>query len=402
MSRNRFQLWLIVALASSTFDATSVTAQDVFHPGTWSASPMEFPAGNAGKSDETLREIVHVSLGSDYGMQVTLSNEFGHEPLTIGAVTVAHRTTGSSTDTPVAVTFGGKPGVTIAPGMRATGSSNLKFPAQSDVVVSILVPAQVMTTVTAHALSSATNYSAPGDQTRSMELTTATTVTPWRYLVELDVLESTGLKSIVCLGDSITDGARSTKDSNHRWPDLLAARLGGRLGVLNEGISGNRILNDRTGPSALARFDRDVLDTDYSRKFLIILEGINDIGHAYDPNGMQGIHESRVNADELIAAYHLMIVRAHTKGMRVFGATLTPYTGAKYASAEGEKVRQALNKWIRTTKELDGVIDFDKATRDPANPVMFVPAFDSGDHLHPNDAGMKAMADNIDLNLFAK
>ena len=211
-----------------------------------------------------------------------------------------------------------------------------------------------------------------------------------------------GGASIVCLGDSITDGARSTKDANQRWPDLLAARLQANaatanLGVLNEGIGGNRILHDVSGPSALARFDRDVLAHPHVR-YLVILEGINDIGHAYDPKNPYDV----VSADELIAADRLMITRAHAHGIKVIGATLTPYGTAGYMSPAGEAVRQALNTWIRTTKELDGVIDFDAATRDPANPSVFLPAYDGGDHLHPSDAGMKAMAGAIDLKLFTK
>jgi lysophospholipase L1-like esterase len=208
--------------------------------------------------------------------------------------------------------------------------------------------------------------------------------------------------SIVCLGDSITDGSKSTKDTNNRWPDLLAARLQAnkataRLGVLNEGIGGNRVLNDNTGPSAIARLDRDVFNNKYAH-YLIILEAINDIGHAYDVHKTYDV----VTAADLIAGYHLIITRAHEHGMKVYGATLTPYVPASYSAPAGEKVREALNDWIRTTKELDGVIDFDKAARDPANPTQFLPAYDSGDQLHPNDAGMKAMAGSIDLKLFEK
>jgi lysophospholipase L1-like esterase len=239
-------------------------------------------------------------------------------------------------------------------------------------------------------------------------LTDPKSASSWRYLREVDIENSETYSSIVCLGDSITDGSKSTKDANLRWPDLLAARLQAnkptaRLGVLNEGIGGNRILNDVTGPSAIARLDRDVFNIPdrglyQSPRYLVILEGINDIGHAYDPHRTYDV----VTADDLIAGYHLMIVRAHEHHMKVYGATLTPYVPTGYSAPAGEKVREALNDWIRTTKELDGVIDFDKATRDPANPTQFLPAYDSGDHLHPNDAGMKAMADSIDLKLFEK
>ena len=167
------------------------------------------------------------------------------------------------------------------------------------------------------------------------------------------------------------------------------------LGVLNEGIGGNRILHDVAGPSALARFDRDVI-AQAGVKYLIILEAINDIGHAYDTHRVYDV----VSADDLIAGYVQMAERAHTHGIKVYIATLTPYVGASYASPAGEQVRQALNQWIRTTSQIDGFIDFDKATQDPANPAMFLPAYDHGDHLHPSDPGYKAMGDAIDLKLF--
>ena len=182
---------------------------------------------------------------------------------------------------------------------------------------------------------------------------------------------------------------------------MLARRLaaGGKktryLGVLNEGIGGNRVLHDNAGPSALARFDRDVLSRP-GVKYLIFLEAINDIGHAYDPTRPYDV----VTADDLIQGYVQLVERAHQHGIKVIGATLIPYVGAKYASPAGEQVRQALNTWIRTNKTLDGVVDFDKATQDPAHPDTFLPADDRGDHLHPNDAGMKAMGNAFDLKLF--
>ena len=178
---------------------------------------------------------------------------------------------------------------------------------------------------------------------------------------------------------------------------LLAGKKTANLGVLNEGIGGNRILHDGYGPSALARFDRDVL-AQAGVKYLIILESINDIGHAQDPHRPYDV----VSADDLIAGLSQLATRAHTHGIKVFGATLTPYVGAKYSSPAGEAMRSAINQWIRATSQLDGVIDFDKVTRDPANPTVFLPADDSGDNLHPGDAGYKAMGDSIDLKLFKK
>jgi lysophospholipase L1-like esterase len=390
-------------------------AQMGYVVGTWAASPMELPAANAGNSPHTLREFVHVSISGNQFTAISLSNEFGHEPLTIAATTLAHRAAGSATDTPVPVTFDGKSTITIPPGHRVLSDEmHFKFPAQSDVAVTLYLPAQPMTSVTGHAYANATNYTAEGNQAAAKQLTAPTEISSWPYLAEIDVATATQ-SSIVCLGDSITDGGRSTRDANLRWPDQLAARLlanpsfGERFGVLNEGISGNRILHDGAGPSAIDRVERDVLDTHgyYAdgRRYVIILEGINDIGRAFSlktprDSFNRPAGDSRVSAEDLIAGYKYLVGRAHANNLKVIGATLTPYTGAMYASPDGEKVRQALNQWIRTTRDLDGVIDFDKATRDPANPSMFLPAYDSGDHLHPNDAGMKAMASAIDLNLF--
>ena len=406
--------WMLAALALGLVSGAA-QAQMGYMAGTWGTSPMEFPAGNLGATAMTLREIVHTSIAGNQFTAVVLSNEFGRQPLTISAVTVAHRMSGSTTDTPVAVTFGGQPGVTIPPGKRVVSDeAHFKFPAQSDVAVSLYVPGQTMTATTGHGFADTTNYSAEGDQTAATDLTDAKEMAAWRYVVELEVGTATQ-GSIICLGDSITDGAHSTRDANHRWPDVLAARLladpaiGERLGVLNEGIGGNRILRDGTGPALLARLDRDVFNTGgyyaTGRRYVILLEGINDIGHAYDPNGKRNSAnqtDAPVTAAELIAADHLVIVRAHAWGLKIFGATLTPYVGAKYSSPEGEKVRAALNDWIRNGGEFDGVVDFDKATRDPANPTQFLPAYDSGDHLHPSDAGYKAMGEAIDLKLFQK
>ena len=227
-----------------------------------------------------------------------------------------------------------------------------------------------------------------------------TTFSSWFFLKAVDVLTPSDTAAVVAFGDSITDGAKSTPDTNARWPDVLARRFAAdkklkTLAVLNEGIGGNRLLHDNTGPSALARFDRDVLSRPGVR-FLILMEGINDIGHATDPNGPYDV----VTAQDLIQALAILAERAHTHGIKVLGATLTPYTGAKYQSPAGEAMRQAVNQWIRTTIQLDGFIDFDKATQDHSNPAIFSSAADSGDHLHPSDAGYKAMGESIPLKLF--
>jgi lysophospholipase L1-like esterase len=201
---------------------------------------------------------------------------------------------------------------------------------------------------------------------------------------------------VVTMGDSITDGTASTPDTNRRWPDFPFQRLrdaGINMAVANQGISGNRILHDGAGPNALARFDRDVLSHN-GVTHVVLLEAINDIGQSFLNPPLA------VSAASLIQGYRQLIARAHLKGLKIIGATLTPYEGAGYFSEPGELDREALNDFIRNSGEFDGVIDFDLATRDPANPRHFNPAYNSGDNLHPNDAGYRAMADSIDLSLF--
>jgi lysophospholipase L1-like esterase len=206
--------------------------------------------------------------------------------------------------------------------------------------------------------------------------------------------------AIVTLGDSITEGFNSTINANDRWPDVLARRLMGREAVLNEAISGNRVLNNAPccGINAVARLDRDVLEQDGVR-FVTYLEGINDIGFS-QTSGPETAPQTDVSAAQIIAGIEQIITQVHLKGLKIYGATLTPFQGAGYYSVAGEAKREAVNQWIRTSGAFDAVIDFDKVVRDPQNPLHILPAFDSGDHLHPNDAGYAAMADSIDLSLF--
>ncbi len=228
----------------------------------------------------------------------------------------------------------------------------------------------------------------------------AATLESWYFLDGVDVPAVDGARAVVTLGDSITDGAHSTRNANLRWPDVLAARLKQEHGleqvaVLNEGIGGNRVLNDGYGPSALARLDRDVLAQDGIR-YVIVLESINDIGRYARAQGP----EDDVTATQLEAGLKQIADTAHEHGIKAYGATLTPYGGAGYFSDKGEQVRETVNDWIRTSATFDGVIDFDRITRDPANPTRFNTEYDSGDHLHPSDAGYKAMGAGIDLKLF--
>ena len=355
-------------------------------------------------TDTTFREIVHVSLGGPM-VRVVLTNEFGSDPLEIRAAHVALSEGGSSISlaTAAGLTFGGRASVTIPPGALAVSDAvTMKLPAGADLAVSLFIPAQPMKTVSSHGYADQSNFTAAGNVVGAKSLEQATEIASWPFVKGVEVKAGAGAGAIVAFGDSITDGAYATKNANARWPDVLAKRLQAdkktaELAVLNEGIGGNRVLHDNTGPSALARFDRDVI-AQAGVKYVIVMESINDIGHAADPVKPYDV----VSADDLIVGLTQMAERAHTHGIKMIGATLTPYVGAKYASPAGEAIRQAVNKWIRTTSVLDGVIDFDKATQDPANPGTFLPAYDHGDHLHPGDAGYKAMGEYVDLKLFEK
>ena len=401
-ARRFFVLPLLLLCTAPVFAATAD-----HWVGTWAASPMaaKNPTakfGAEGTDGTTLREIVHVSLGGPT-VRVIFTNEFGLDPLTIGAAQIALSTEASAITPASAVplTFNGKPSITIPPGALVVSDPvAFRLAPASNLAVSLFLPDQPVNQLTLHPFADQTNYLVSGNAATAASLDSPQTFFTWDFLKGIDVSAEEKSASIVTFGDSITDGAHSTRDANARWPDVLAHRLladkkTAHLGVLNEGIGGNRILHDTTGPSALARFDRDVL-AQAGVKYLVIMESINDIGHATDPAKPYDV----VTAEDLIAGLTQLAVRAHTHGIKVYGATLTPFVGAKYQSPAGEEMRQAINQWIRTTNQLDGVIDFDKVTTDPTHPGMFLVLDDSGDHLHPGDAGYKAMGESIDLNLF--
>lgn len=398
-------LALLLTLFSFNPSAALAASQPDHWVGTWATSPVALRNANDrfGAADATYREIVHVSLGGN-SVRIIVSNEFGLDSLTIGAAGIAPSAGGDAIDTTLAqtLTFSGRPSVTIPAGALVVSDPvSMKVVALSDLAVSLFVPQQPIRQVSLHSFADQTNYMASGNLVTDKALDSAEKLYSWPFLKGVDVMASGKSASIVTFGDSITDGAHSTRDANRRWPDVLAQRLQAdkktaQLAVLNEGIGGNRVLHDNYGPSALARFDRDVL-AQAGVKYLIILESINDIGHAYalkDPYDV-------VTADDLIAGLSQLATRAHTHGIKVYGATLTPYTGAGYASPAGEKVREAVNQWIRTTNQLDGFIDFDKVTRDSANPQVFSDAAGSTDHLHPGDSGYKLMGESIDLKIFS-
>jgi len=352
-------------------------------------------------SNQTIRQIVRVTLGGER-LRVVLSNAFGTVPIEIGAAHVALRDHDAVLNTASVkpLTFGGSTTGRVLPGATLVSDPvGLTVTAVSDLVVDLYLPGELGTgpsPVTTHNGASQTNYlSGTGNHSGEPMMTVERTAGAWFLLARVEMAASSTAAAVVTFGDSITDGARSTADMNSRWPDYLARRLASRrgpgVGVLNAGISGNQVLGDGAGVSALARFDRDVL-TQTGVTHVIIMEGINDIGIART--------NPAPSAADLIAGHKQLIARAHARGLKVYGATLTPFEGAAYWTQEGEAKRQALNEWIRTSKAYDAVIDFDQVTRDPAAPTKFLPAFDSGDHLHPGDAGYKAMGEAVDLKLF--
>jgi lysophospholipase L1-like esterase len=373
--------------------------------GTWAASPEGLASGKVVSTGTTYREIVHTSTGGAE-VRIVVTNEFGHEPLTIGAARIASSKGGATIEpsTSKVLRFGGQDSVTLPAGTMAVSDAvGMELPALADVAVSLFVPAQPISQFTVHSYALQTNYVSAGNVIDASTQTAAKEVSSWYFLKAIEVEpeeEYAARGAIVALGDSITDGAASAPNINGRWPNVLAARIQADkaltgLGVLNAGINGNRLLHYGYGESALIRLDRDVL-TQAGVKYLIVLEGINDIGHivAATPS------DPAETAPSIIRALQQVAVRAHTHGIKVIGATITPYESCKYSSPEGEKMRQAVNDWIRTTKDLDSFVDFEKIVRDPAHPTRFLPSYDSGDHLHPNAAGLRAMGSGIDLGLF--
>ena len=385
--------------------------------GTWSTALHEPDLGvpglaNTGFNNQTLRQIVHASVG---GRQVRVRlSTFGANSLVIGAAHIALRAAGAAIlpGSDRTLTFGGKTSITVPPGAPVVSDPvALDVPASGDLAVSIFVPAKTGP-ATWHFEARQTLYaSTPGDFTASAVMPLDPAAPPalaWFWLAGVEVSASRQTGAIVTLGDSITDGTQSTADANNRWPDQLARRLIAQpgnpmMGVLNAGLAGNRLLHDVLGPNGLARLDRDVL-TQPGVTHVIVQLGNTDIGEGW-PGGSNPADE--VTADQIIQGHKQLIERAHARGLKIYGCTLVPFEGAVVPgtpfplfSAANEVKRQAVNAWIRTSGEYDGFIDFDQVLRDPNSPTRILARFDSGDHVHPTDAGYKAMADFIDLKLF--
>lgn len=406
-------LWLLAPVArGQNPDARShwVTTWATAPIGRPPLAPAAAPGGGRGNAptpapaptNQTLRQFVLTSIGGD-ALRVVVANTFGTGPLSIGAASVALRETGRAIAMASArpLTFGGRASATIPSGaVLVSDPVSLAVPAFSDLAIDLYLPDDLSTApVTMHAAAYKTNGVVAGNHAGEHEFTSPATMTSWFYLARVEVRTAERTAAVVTLGDSITDGTGSTVDGNARWTDQLAQRLAAQRGgvktaVLNVGIGGNRLLSEggaTQGANSLARFDRDVAALT-NATHLILLEGINDIGAARE--------NAAPSAADLIAAQQQIIERAHARGLKVIGATLTPFEGAGYFTAAGEAKRQAVNAWIRTGKAYDGVIDFDAAVRDPQQPSKFRPECDRGDHLHPNDTGYQAMGRAIDLALF--
>ncbi len=378
----------------------------------WGASQQIPEPQNALPPDEltdaTVRQIFHLSVGGS-ALRVHLSNAFGTEAIHVTSAHIARPVSPASpaidpaSDRPL--TFAGNAEAVIPPGAELISDPvDYNVAPLSDLAVTFHLQSPP-SRETGHPGSRATSYYVHGDLVDAATLTEPKHVDHWYQVSEIDVQAAPGSAAVVALGDSITDGHGTTTNGNDRWTDVLAGRLQGspatrNIGVSNQGIGGNHLLSDGLGPNALARFDRDALAPTGVR-WVIVFEGVNDLGGlARDGEVSAGQHAALV--ERVLAAYQQIIVRAHAHGLRVIGATITPYIGSAYyhPGPLSEADRQAVNRWIRTAGNFDAVIDFDSVVRDPQRPDQLLPAYDSGDHLHPSPAGYKAMGDAISLSLF--
>ena len=405
-------LWLVFVTGSACHLVAAAKSQVWIV--SWAASQQIPEPQNALPADDlrdaTVRQIFHLSAGGST-LRVHVSNAFGTEVLHLTAVHIAHPRNPASaavdTETDKALTFSGSPDVTIPPGAEYLSDPvEFKVPALSDLAVTYHLDVPPATE-TGHPGSRATSYSCHGDFVAAENLPDARRFDHWYQVSAIDVLGSKEAGAVVALGDSITDGHGATTNGNDRWTDVLARRLQNsrhtrNVGVSNQGIGGNHLLTDGLGPNALARFDRDVL-AQAGVRWLIVLEGVNDLGGlARTGEVSQAEHTTR--ARRVVAAYQQIIARAHAHGIRVIGATITPYVGSDYyhPGPLSEADRRWVNEWIRTPGRFDVVIDFDAVVRDTRQPDRLRPDYDCGDHLHPSPAGYKAMGESIPLKLFTR
>lgn len=408
-----FAFFLVTVCMQGQAIAQSVSRQPVW-VASWGASQQipepQNTLPSADLRDATVRQIFHLSVGGS-SLRVHLSNAFGTEALHFTSVHLARPLSPSSSaidpasDRPLL--FASRAEVTVPPGAEFISDPlDGAVAPLSDVAVTFHLDTPPGTE-TGHPGSRATSYYAHGNMVSAPDLTEAKHVDHWYQISEIDVKSVAGAASVVALGDSITDGHGATTNGNDRWTDVLAARLQASpktrlIGVVNKGTGGNHLLTDGLGPNALARLDRDVLAPEAVR-WVIVFEAVNDLG-GLALNGEVTPAEHTALTQSVIAAYQQIILRAHAHGLRVYGATITPYTGSDYyhPGPLSEVDRQAVNQWIRATGHFDAVIDFDAVVRDPAHLSQLLPAYDCGDHLHPSPAGYKAMGEAIPLALFAR
>ncbi|MBY8827044.1 SGNH/GDSL hydrolase family protein [Hephaestia sp. CMS5P-6] len=366
------------------------------------------PAAQAG--DVTLRQIVHLSLGGKR-VRVRISNEFGTQPLVVGAAHIARAPKpGTSAIVPgsdAALRFDGRETVTIPAG-AAYFSDPVALVVQDggDLAISLYLP-KAAAQQTGHPGSRSTSFVMSGNHVGDASLAGATAIEHWYQISDVDVAAPADARTVVAIGDSITDGHASTVDGNTRWPDQLAARFRADpaardVAVVNTGIGGNRVLLDGLGPNLMARFGRDALDRDGAVS-IIVLEGVNDLGTLTRDHPATAA-ELATQRDQIIGGFRRLIERAHARGLRIYGGTITPFVGSDYyhPDAAVDADRRAINAWIRAPGHFDGVVDFDRAVRDPAHPERLLPAYDSGDHLHPSNAGYAAMAKAVPLAVVAE
>lgn len=378
--------------------------------GTWTSSPA--PLEGIALGGQTVRMIARVSLGGD-ALRVRLSNAYGSRPLPIGAAHIAIRDAGAAIvpGSDRVLTFNGAPATEIATGALAVSDPvALAVPPLADLAVSLYLPDDLPQDfqITGNNTARVTNYiSASGDHTAAGALPAAEITGNWILVSAIEVPAPPGTGGIVAFGDSLTIGNISEIDAHNRFTDQLARRLaarsGGRaLGVMNQGIGGNRLIHDARGGSGLRRFDRDVL-AQPGATHVIVLLGTNDLRNRSQKP------EEDVTAEQMIAGFNQLAIRAHAHGLKIFGGTVLTFENENFNPPPGlpglytpqrDATRQAINDWIRTTDAFDGVIDFEKALRDPDHPTRMLPEYDCGDHLHPSDAGYRRMGDIIDLALF--
>ncbi len=408
----RLALFLLAAL-SLTSPGTAQTTSETW-VGSWAAAQQIPEPQNslspADMTDMTMREIVHLSIGGTT-LRVHLSNAFGTGPLHFTSVHIARPLSpASATIDPAsdrALTFSGKSDVTVPAGAEYI-SDPIAYPvtALSNLAVMFHLdeaPAQE----TGHPGSRSTTYYMHGDAVSSADMAGAKTVDHWYQISGIDVEAPADAASVIALGDSITDGHASTTNGNDRWTDVLAERLQGSaatrdVGVLNVGIGGNHLLIDGLGPNVLARFDRDVL-AQAGVRWLIVFEGVNDLGGLTREGEVSAAEHAQL-VERILGVFQQIVMRAHAHGIRVIGATITPYMGSGYyhPGPANEADRQTINAWIRAPGHFDAVLDFDKTVRDPNQPDRLLPAYDCGDHLHPGPAGYRAMGEAVPLSLFAR